>query len=334
MNQDQSAKTNTDKVFFFQPVLKATIWGGQDLCTFKHLPGAASNIGESWEISGVEGNETRVVGGQDDGKTLRQLIEEYGADFLGKTNLEKYGTSFPLLIKYISAATDLSVQVHPDDAMAQTMGHPYGKTEMWYIISAEQGAQLVSGFSKHISPDDYEKSAEDGSVTQALASHYTHRGDVFYIPAGRIHAIGGGNFLLEIQQSSNDTFRVYDYNRTDAQGNKRELHVEQAKEALDFADLNPLKQEYDSPKNHLTPIVDCSAFTTSVITATQTQRIELAHIDSFSIITAFGGAAHCTLPGGTEFDIESGNTILLPATTQWIELAPVGHFECAEIHIK
>ena len=199
----------------FEALLKNTIWGGNDINQLKQLPEGTKAVGESWEISGVPGNETIVTAGDDLGATLPALIRKYGATLVGQANFERYGETFPLLIKFISAAQPLSIQVHPDDAMANTMGHPFGKTEMWYIIGTHEGARLCSGFAHDYSADAYAQGVEDGSIEEHLAYHTTHVGDCFFIPAGRIHSIGAGNFLIEIQQSSNDTFRVYDFNRTD-----------------------------------------------------------------------------------------------------------------------
>lgn len=318
------------KPFFFEPIYKTTIWGGQEIIRLKHIDQAPENIGESWEISGVPGNETPVVDGLDSGLTLTALIEKYGADFVGRKNLERYGTTFPLLIKFISAAQDLSIQVHPDDQMAQRMGHPYGKTEMWYILSGGPGSTLYAGFKEQITPDDYERRLADGTFLATLQQHTTAAGDCFFIPAGRIHSIGADNFLVEIQQSSNDTFRVYDFDRTDAQGNRRELHVEQAREALDFADLDARKQTYEPAMNRRVTLVESSAFTTSSYTLDQPLCADYKDIDSFVILIAHEGRARCTDHEGNAFFLSAGESVLLPATTESLTIEPEGRFACIE----
>lgn len=318
------------KALRFDALLKTTIWGGEEVTQLKHLTDAPKQVGESWEISGVPGNETPVSDGPYKGQTLQQLIEEYGAQFVGSRNLERYGTTFPLLIKFISAAQDLSIQVHPDDAMAQRMGHPYGKTEMWYIVHTQPGASLCSGFNADFSADGYTQSLADGTLMQHLSRHTTKPGDVFFIPAGRIHSIGAGNFLVEIQQSSNDTFRVYDFDRTDAQGNKRELHVAQAREALDYKAYPDYRTHYTLQPNACTPLVECPQFTTRLYVADEPVKADYSKIDSFVILIAFEGEATLRYDEG-ELTLKAGQSVLFPATTQGVEIVPAaGGFKALE----
>ena len=305
----------------FEPILKQTLWGGDKIIPFKHLDETLPNVGESWEISGVPGNETLVSEGEFKGKTLGQLIEQFGAKLVGHRNFSRYGTTFPLLIKFISAAEDLSIQVHPDDAMAQRMGHPYGKTEMWYIVRTEPGASLCSGFNADFSADGYTQSLADGSLMNHLSRHETHPGDCFFIPAGRIHSIGAGNFLVEIQQSSNDTFRVYDFDRTDSQGNKRELHVAQAREALDYKAYPEYRTNYTLRSSGLTPLVRCEQFTTRLYELTEAVKADYAFIDSFIILIAFEGEALLRYDEG-EIKLCAGQTVMFPATTTGVEIIP------------
>lgn len=309
------------KALQFDFLLKTTIWGGEEVTALKHLANAPRQVGESWEISGVPGNETPVANGEHKGWSLQQLIEKYGADLIGHHNLEKYGTTFPLLIKFISAAQDLSIQVHPDDAMANRMGHPYGKTEMWYIVHTQPNASLCSGFCSDFSADGYTKSLEDGTLMSHLSSHETKPGDVFFIPAGRIHSIGAGNFLVEIQQSSNDTFRVYDFDRTDAHGNKRELHVAQAREALDYKAYPDYRTHYSPQHNTATPLVKCPQFTTRLYDLDTATRTDYSAIDSFVILIAFEGEAALRYAEG-EITLRAGQSVLFPATTEGVEIVP------------
>lgn len=318
------------KALQFNALLKTTIWGGEEVTALKKLENAPKQVGESWEISGVPGNETVVANGEFKGETLEKLIERFGAELVGKRNIERYGTTFPLLIKFISAAQDLSIQVHPDDAMAQRMGHPYGKTEMWYIVHTQPGASLCSGFNADFSADGYTKSLADGTLMNHLSRHETRPGDCFFIPAGRIHSIGAGNFLVEIQQSSNDTFRVYDFDRTDAEGHKRELHVAQAREALDYKAYPEYRTQYEPHPNDCTPLVDCPQFTTRLYELTAPLKADYTDIDSFVILIAFEGAATLRYAEG-ELTLRAGESVLFPATTEGVEIVPeAGGFKALE----
>lgn len=318
------------KALQFNALLKTTIWGGEEVTALKKLENAPEQVGESWEISGVPGNETVVADGEFKGETLEKLIERFGAELVGKRNIERYGTTFPLLIKFISAAQDLSIQVHPDDAMAQRMGHPYGKTEMWYIVHTQPGASLCSGFNADFSADGYTKSLADGTLMNHLSRHETQPGDCFFIPAGRIHSIGAGNFLVEIQQSSNDTFRVYDFDRTDAEGHKRELHVAQAREALDYKAYPEYRTQYEPHPNDCTPLVDCPQFTTRLYELTAPLKADYTDIDSFVILIAFEGAATLRYAEG-ELTLRAGESVLFPATTEGVEIVPeAGGFKALE----
>lgn len=318
------------KALQFNALLKTTIWGGEEVTALKKLENAPKQVGESWEISGVPGNETVVADGEFKGETLEKLIERFGAELVGKRNIERYGTTFPLLIKFISAAQDLSIQVHPDDAMAQRMGHPYGKTEMWYIVHTQPGASLCSGFNADFSADGYTKSLVDGTLMNHLSRHETRPGDCFFIPAGRIHSIGAGNFLVEIQQSSNDTFRVYDFDRTDAEGHKRELHVAQAREALDYKAYPEYRTQYEPHPNDCTPLVDCPQFTTRLYELTAPLKADYTDIDSFVILIAFEGAATLRYAEG-ELTLRAGESVLFPATTEGVEIVPeAGGFKALE----
>lgn len=308
----------------FNALLKTTLWGGEEVTQLKQLADAPKKVGESWEISGVPGNETPVSEGKLKGLTLETLIERYGADFVGKHNLERYGHTFPLLIKFISAAQDLSIQVHPDDAMAQRMGHPYGKTEMWYIVRTQPNASLCSGFNADFSADGYTQSLADGTLMSHLSRHETHPGDCFFIPAGRIHSIGAGNFLVEIQQSSNDTFRVYDFDRTDAQGNKRELHVAQAREALDYKAYPEYRTPYARQTDKRVALVECPQFTTNHYELTRPLETDYSQTDSFVIIIAYEGSATLHYDEG-EVSLKAGESVLFPASNAHIRFVPDGN---------
>ena len=218
----------------FEPILKQTLWGGDKIIPFKHLNSDLKGVGESWEISGVEDNESVVANGPDKGLTLADMVRRYREELVGEANYARFGNKFPLLIKFIDAKQDLSIQVHPADDLAKNVHNSMGKTEMWYVISAQEGAGLYSGFSKQITPDEYVERVENNTIMDVLQFHPVKSGDVFFLPAGRIHAIGKGIFIAEIQQTSDITYRIYDYNRKDANGKGRELHTALAKDAIDY----------------------------------------------------------------------------------------------------
>lgn len=316
-----SSSTSLMKALRFNALLKPTIWGGDEVTKLKQIHNAPQQVGESWEISGVPGDETVVSNGEHKGQTLEELIRIYGADLVGKHNFARYGTMFPLLIKFMSTAKDLSIQVHPDDAMAQRMGHPFGKTEMQYIVHAQPKSRFFAGFNADFSADGYSQSVEDGTLMSHLKCHYTHAGDCFLIPAGHIHCIGAGNFLIEIQQSSNDTFRAYDFDRRDAQGNKRKLHIAQAREALDFKAYPTHRVHYHHAQDTITPLVHCKEFTVNLYDLTSSFRIDHYQLDSFVIYVAYEGKALFHTDEETIL-LQAGETILFPATTAFVNIEP------------
>jgi len=218
----------------FHPILKQTLWGGERIIPYKELASELSRVGESWELSGMPGSESVVAEGPWTGSTLPELIGRFGAELLGKANYARFGQEFPLLVKFIDAREDLSIQVHPDDELARKRHGKSGKCEMWYVLEAEPGASLLTGFSRPIAPAEYERRVADNTLTDVLNRQAIASGDVFYLPAGRVHSIGKGSFIVEIQQSSDITYRIYDFDRRDAAGNSRELHTELAREAIDF----------------------------------------------------------------------------------------------------
>ncbi len=324
------------KALKFKALLKPTIWAGTEVARIKQHPDATARIGESWEISGVTGDETPVIDGELAGETLSRLTERYGAALVGEENFRRYGTSFPLLIKFISADQDLSIQVHPDDAMAQRMGHPYGKTEMWYIVGTAPGATLCTGFNADFSAEGYTQSLADGTLTSHLNRCDTKPGDCFFIPAGRIHSICAGNFLVEIQQSSNDTFRVYDFDRTDAQGRKRELHVEQAREALDYAACPDFRTNYEDKENEAVMLVDCPQFTTRHFRLSRPVTEKHEGLDSFAILIAYEGEAEIVDAEGNITPLRAGESVLYPACNLWTEIRPKSgtQFCCLETYVS
>ena len=300
------------KPFKFEPYLKSVLWGGEKIAKYKGIVTDQHNIGESWEISGVDGHESVVAEGDDKGLNLRQIIEKYKGDLVGNAVYAKYGDTFPLLVKIIDAKGDLSVQVHPDDTLAKARHNSYGKTEMWYIIDAEEGAPIYAGLSKQITPEEYEKLVAENAIMDVIARHDSHAGDLFFLPAGRIHAIGAGNLLAEIQQTSDITYRVYDFDRRDANGNPRELHPEQAKDAIDYTVYPEYKSEYDRNGKSATPLVKCQYFDVKREIIDGVSTID-ASSDSFMIIMCLDGEATITDNLGGVTHVKKGESILVPA---------------------
>ena len=228
----------------FNALLKSTIWGGEKIIPFKHLDVKQENVGESWEISGVPGNETVVANGEFAGKKLNEVVAELKEKLVGKENYERFGNEFPLLIKFIDARQDLSIQVHPTDEIAKRQGKERGKTEMWYLLDSDKDATLLCGLKQQITPTQYAEMVANDTICDAIARYDVKEGDCFFLPAGRIHAIGTGCFLAEIQQTSDVTYRIYDFKRKDKDGNYRELHTKQAAECINYNVEDNYRSEY------------------------------------------------------------------------------------------
>ena len=306
-------------MYIFEPQLKQTLWGGDRIIPFKHLDTQMEAVGESWEISGVKGNETIVANGKDKGKSLNQLVREQKGRLVGEENYQRFGDEFPLLIKFIDACQDLSIQVHPDDETAHRLGKTRGKTEMWYVLESAPGAMLYNGLKKKITPEVYEQMVENDTITEALARYEVSEGDVFFIPAGRIHAIGAGCFVAEIQQTSDITYRIYDYKRKDKNGNYRELHTKEAAESIDFRIYDNQHINYTLSKNEGVQVVSCPHFTTAVYDLTEPMTLDYSELDSFVILIAVKGQGKLICED-EEITFRMGDTVLLPATTQEVKV--------------
>lgn len=309
----------------FEPFLRTMVWGGEKIAPFKGIKTNQEKIGESWEISGVEGHVSTITNGPLKGRSLQEVIHEYGAELVGSKVRQKFGDEFPLLIKFIDAKEDLSIQVHPNDELAAKT-HPgmLGKTEMWYVIGADEGAALLSGLTKEITPDEYEERVRNHTITDVLARHEIKPGDVFYLPAGRIHAICKGAFVAEIQETSDLTYRIYDYGRLGLDGKPRELHIEQAKEAIDYKVYPSYETKYSEIINAETPLVKCSHFTTNLYDLDEGFEKDLSSLDCFFIVI-------CVKGSGKIIDIEAdgsiheelvrqGQTVLIPASCNRLRL--------------
>ena len=308
--------------FKFEPLLKQTLWGGEKIIPFKHLSDNLERVGESWEISGVEGSESVVVSGPDKGLTLTQLVRRHREELVGEENYSTFGEKFPLLIKFIDAKQDLSIQVHPDDELAKRRHNSFGKTEMWYVVDADKEAKLRSGFSHQIDAKEYKKRVLDNTITDVLQEYSIHPGDVFFLPAGRVHSIGAGSFIAEIQQTSDITYRIYDFNRKDADGNTRELHTELAKDAIDYEVLADYRTKYEKLKDEPVELVACPYFTTSVYDLTEEVTCDYADLDSFVIYICVEGSCKLIDNEGNEVSLKAGESILYPALTEEITVIP------------
>lgn len=302
-------------IFKFKPLLKQTIWGGERIAPFKRLECNMGQVGESWEISGVKGQETVVDGGPYDGLTTNELVATLRDRLLGRDNYLRYGNEFPLLIKFIDAAGDLSVQVHPDDATAMRHGRKRGKTEMWYVMDSEPSATLMVGLKRSITPDEYKALVANGTICDAISRYNVKEGDCFYIPSGRIHSIGAGCFLTEIQQTSDVTYRIYDFKRKDKDGNFRELHTAEAADAIDYQVQESYRTEYDRVKNEPAELVDCPYFRTALYDLDEPMTLDYSELDSFVILIGVCGEGTLTCDDGTSATLSAGHTLLLPATT-------------------
>lgn len=305
----------------FNPILKTTIWGGDRIIPFKGLQAGLSEVGESWEISGVTGNETTVESGPDKGLTTNELLHKYGSALLGERNYRKFGDTFPLLIKFIDARQDLSVQVHPDDEMAQRLGYRFGKNEMWYVVKCDKGARLANGFSRPVDPAEFDSLLETGKIEEVLNFNSIRPGDVFFIPAGRVHAICAGAFVAEIQQTSDLTYRIYDYHRKDKDGNERELHVDLAREAINFSDTDGKAVDYKAKPDVPVNVVRSPFFSTNVLEIDTELMRDYSESDTFVILIMTEGEADMTC-GEEKMSLRQGDTVLVPASASGILIEP------------
>lgn len=306
----------------FRPILKTVVWGGEKIAPFKAIETRQHNIGESWELSGVKNNESVIADGEFAGKTITELIETFKERIVGKENYHRSGSEFPLLIKFIDAKQDLSIQVHPDDRLAAERHGTRGKTEMWYVVDADKDAHLMSGLSEPITPEEYVKRVENNTITEVLHDYKVKAGDVFFLPAGRIHSIGAGSFIAEIQQTSDITYRIYDFGRLGLDGKPRELHTELAKDAIDYNVSPDYRTEYTRQMNMENVIVKCEYFTTSLFDLDRPFKKDLRGLDSFYIVICTAGKGSLTDSEGNTVPVRRGETVLIPACTESIEFIP------------
>ena len=317
----------------FEPNLHQVVWGGERLVQWKGLKkepnGTVPNVplehvGESWEVSAVESSPSVVANGEFAGQLLPVVVASAPERILGRAVARHYGDKLPLLVKFIDAQKDLSIQVHPDDEMAQREHGKNGKTEMWYVLDAEPGACIYSGFKKTLDPDEYKRMVQDGTVVDALAKHEVHAGDVFYIPAGRVHAICGGIMLAEIQQSSDVTYRIFDYNRPGLDGKPRELHTNLAAKALNYKVERKYRTAYSVKANHANRVVETAFFSSRVTDIAQRFHRDLKKYDSFIITMCLKGDCRIKIrETGDGIVLREGFSCLIPAAIADYDVEPL-----------
>lgn len=302
--------------FRFKPLLKQTLWGGEKIMAFKHINTPIGNVGESWEISGLHGSETVVSEGEYAGTPLPELVGQLKEQLVGKENYHRYGNFFPLLIKFIDAREPLSIQVHPNDEVARRQGLERGKTEMWYVMKSDPDASLMAGLNKRMTPEEYRQMVANDTITDAIARYPVKEGDCFFLPAGRIHSIGKGCFLAEIQQASDVTYRIYDFKRKDQDGNYRELHTRQAAESIDYHVESTYRTFYVPEQDKGVTLVRCPYFHTFLYELTKPTTIDLSELDSFVIVIMVSGQGTITDADGQAEQVQAGDVLLYPAVTQ------------------
>jgi len=318
----------------FKSIYKDKIWGGQKIKSYLHKDfGDLPNCGESWEISGVKTDVSIVDGGALNGESLADLLEQYGADLVGEKVYKHFGNIFPLLVKFIDANDDLSIQVHPNDELAKKRHNSFGKTEMWYIIEADPGSTLIAGFNRDLDEKTYLEYFNSGRLMEILNKEDAKAGDVFFLPAGRVHTIGKGLLLAEIQQTSDITYRIYDFDRVDDKGNKRELHTQEALAAIDYKHYPEYKTNYQPEKNETVELVKCPYFTTDVLDFTESTSKDYSNLDSFVIHVCLAGA-YTVNYNGESYPVKMGESILLPKTIDKIELETTSGFKILESYIE
>ncbi|CAM3612499.1 mannose-6-phosphate isomerase [Flavobacterium saliperosum S13] len=314
----------------FKPIVKDRIWGGEKLRTLLNKDILTPTTGESWEISTVPGDVSVVANGNFAGISLNELLQNYPKEILGSTVYERFGSEFPLLFKFLDAREDLSIQLHPNDALAKERHNSFGKTEMWYVMQADEGAEIIVGFKKKSSASEYLQHLEQKSLVSILNKIPVQQGDVFFLETGTIHAIGAGVMLAEIQQTSDITYRIYDWDRVDAQGNSRELHIEQALDAITYDEV-AAQRKYESKPNTRNQVVHCSYFTTNIIPLDGKMNFNKDG-ESFTVLVCTEGEFYVVTDSFLKYSFKKGDTVLLPAALTDFEL--VGKGTLLEIFIS
>ncbi len=317
-----------------KPLFKEKIWGGQKISSVLRMDNSLmTNCGEAWLCSGVDGNPTIITNGYLAGNELNELVEVFMGDLVGEKVYNQFGDKFPVLVKLIDSNDWLSIQVHPDDALARKRGFEYGKTEMWYVVQADEQAQLINGFNQAIDKESYLEFLTANNLRDILNFEKVYDGDVFYIPAGRVHALGPGTLIAEIQQTSDITYRIYDWDRTDLKGRKRELHTDEALEAIDFQKTDNAKTVYSLQENKTHTLVSSTYFTTGIVELTKPVRKDYSRLDSFVILMNVAGSASLVWEKESLL-IEPGELVVLPQMIQQVELHPKQKAKFLEVYIE
>lgn len=316
--------------FKFTPIFKEKLWGGQKIKTILGKDfGKLDNCGETWELSGVSGNISVISNGSLAGVDLQEVLEEYKNQLVGDSIYKRFGNEFPLLIKFIDAAEDLSIQVHPNDDLARRRHKGFGKSEMWYILQSDPGATLIDGFKRDSNRSEYLSYLESGGLDKILNLENVAQTDAFYLPAGRVHNIGKGILLAEIQQTSDLTYRIYDFDRVDKNGKKRELHREMALDAIDYKQPDHVKSVYDNDPNRTNTIVSTPYFTTNKLVVNKTLQLERKLVDCFKVYIGVGGSGRVAGEA-----IKLGVVVLVPANMKEYTIEPDGELALLETYIE
>ncbi len=318
----------------FSPILKEKIWGGEKLIKLLNKQSNKKNIGESWEISDVEGDTSVVSNGELIGLSLQELISKYKGNLVGEKVYQQFGKKFPLLIKFIDAKTALSIQLHPDDKLAKERHNSFGKTEMWYVMQADVNANLIVGFKKDVSSEEYLQHLENKSLIDILNVDIVKNGDVYFIPTGRVHAIGAGVLLAEIQQTSDITYRIYDWDRVDADGNERDLHTDEAIDAIAYKAEKSYQTVYSKTQNESSEIVSCPYFTTNIFPVKGEMKVNHYDKNSFVIYMCMGGEVYFIYGNQQSEKLLVGETVLIPASLKEFKIESENQSELLEIFIK
>mgnify|MGYP000877121283 CR=1 FL=1 len=320
--------------FKFSPIFKEKIWGGQKIRQqLKMDIGLLPNCGEAWLLSGVEGNPTLVTNGYLTSNELNELVEVFMGDLVGDKVYERFGDQFPILVKVIDSNDWLSIQVHPDDELAKKRGSGYGKTEMWYVMQADENAELICGFNQEVDELVYMSYLENKKLREIMNFEQVEKGNVFFIPAGRVHALGPGTLIAEIQQTSDTTYRIYDWDRVDDQGNSRELHTEEALEAIDYTLHSHYKTPYRLVENSAETLVQSPFFTTNILKLTAALHKDYSALDSFVILFCTEGSCRVDWEDQS-YELTAGEVLLLPNVIEEVNLIPDPESVLLEVYIE
>ena len=316
----------------FKPILQQKIWGGNKLITELNKKSNILNIGESWEISNVDNFVSKVVNGELKGDSLTALIRQFKGKLVGEKVYRVFRDKFPLLFKFIDANDDLSIQLHPNDKLAKKRHNSFGKTEMWYVVNAGNDSKLYAGFSRKINQEVYLKNFNQGDILDVIHVDKVKKGDAFFIDAGTIHAIGKDILIAEIQQTSDITYRIYDWDRVDSEGKQRELHTNLALEALDFSKVGSCKLDYNIEVNKPNQIYSCKYFTTNKLKINNSLNRDIKAIDSFIVYMCIEGEGAISVEGRKE-KIKKGETLLIPGVANYVNISTDNEVNLLEVYI-